>query len=77
MFWWIVAQVVISVIASVLSSKKQSSSPAAASNIEVPTVQEGTSIPILFGTRDLQNISVVCYGKIRAERVYSDEGGKK
>ena len=76
MFWWIVAQVVISVISSIIASKKQSATQAAASNIEVPTVQEGTSIPILFGTRDLENISVVCYGKIKAEKVYAS-GGKK
>lgn len=77
MWQWIIVQVVIAVISYLLQPKPQNSSRSTAAEFDVPTVKEGTSIPILFGTRDQDDIAVVCYGKVKAKKVTVSAGGKK
>jgi hypothetical protein len=44
--------------------------------IKAPTAEEGLPIPVLFGTRDIQNQNVVWYGDFGTQAV-KKKGGKK
>lgn len=46
-------------------------------DLEVPTTEIGTPIPVLFGKRRLNNLSVVWYGDVRIIKVKVDAQGKK
>lgn len=75
-FW---VQFIIAVALSVISSllnKPQTSHQAASEKLEVPTVQPGSSIVLLRGTRDIKASSVVNYGNVRAVPI-KKKGGKK
>lgn len=78
MGFWIPFLVAIGlqVVAYLLMPKPKQPSPAAAETFEVPTAQEGASIPVLFGTRRIKGASVVWYGHIKTVPIKS-KGGKK
>lgn len=45
--------------------------------IQIPTANEGSPIPVLFGTRDIKDSNVVWYGDIKAVPIKKKSGGKK
>ncbi|SIQ31075.1 hypothetical protein [Marinobacterium stanieri] len=40
----------------------------------IPTVQEGESIPVLFGTRNIKGASVTWYGDLRTKAIKEKTG---
>lgn len=73
-FWLAVGLTAVSYL---LMPKPKQASPAAAEKFEAPTVQEGESIPVLFGTRRIKAAAVVWYGDIKTVPIKSSGGGKK
>ena len=73
-------QIVIAVVSLVLSAmlapKPQNPKPGGLGDIKVPQAKEGGSIPVLFGTRDIEAPNVVWYGNLKTVAVKS-KGGKK
>lgn len=73
-------QIVIGVVSLVLSAmlapKPQNPKPGGLGDIKVPQAKEGGSIPVLFGTRDIEAPNVVWYGDLKTVAVKS-KGGKK
>lgn len=79
-FWWLVAWVAVAVLGSFLRSSPKGAStaaPATESDIDVPTATEGRPIPVLFGTRLIENPNVVWWGDLRTVAIKSKGGGKK
>ena len=56
-------------VSYLLQRKPKTSPPQAQEFQDVPTAQEGESITVLFGTRDIKNPSVVWYGDVRTEDI--------
>lgn len=73
MFWFAVAFIVAFAVAYATMPKPQN---AQLGTVESPTAEEGRSIPVLFGTREISSVNVVWYGDIRTEAV-KKKGGKK
>lgn len=74
-FWIRLAvQVVLAAVSYILTAKPQTPmvSPSEFSNI--PTVQEGESIPVLFGTRNIKAASVTWYGDLRTKPIKEKSG---
>lgn len=73
MFWFAVA--FIAVFAVAYATMPKPTSPQAGT-FEAPTAEEGRSIPVLFGTRDITSVNVVWYGNTDTKAV-KKKGGKK
>ena len=71
---WYVVAVIVSVVASYLLMpgpiKPKQSTPGGAGEVEVPQADQGVSIPVLFGTRDIKNPNCVWYGDVKASAYY-------
>lgn len=67
-FIWAIVMMVVSYL---LTPKPKVSNPAASETVDVSYPQEGESIVVLFGTRDINASSVVWYGHIKSQAVYS------
>lgn len=75
-------QIVVSLVMMVVSYMLQAAAQPKpqtpeAGKLDVPTAQEGDSIPVVFGTVLIKKSNVVWYGDARAEPIYSSGGGKK
>lgn len=66
--------VISSAIAMLLAPKPQKP---VAGQLEVPTAEEGGSIPVCFGTNIVKQSNVIWYGDPRVDPIYSKGGGKK
>jgi len=76
MSWFYVAVLVIAVVAAVvLAPKPPKQRPAALTEFDIPTAEEGRPIPVVFGTVLVQSSNVVWYGDLAYARVRSS-GGK-
>lgn len=65
-----------SVLSMVLAPKPPKPKPAALSDFEVPTAEEGRPIPVVFGTVTIKGPNVVWYGDLLAKPI-KKKGGKK
>jgi hypothetical protein len=77
--WIYVAVLAVSTLLSLALAPKPKQQEAVAEDlqgIKVPTAEEGRPIPVLFGTRDIQNQNVVWYGDLATQAV-KKKGGKK
>ena len=71
-----VAILVIAVVVAVaLAPKPPTARPAALTDIEVPTAEEGRPLPVVFGTVTVQSPNVVWYGHLAYSAVRT-KGGK-
>lgn len=61
--------IVMMVVSYLIAPKPKTSPPQAQEFQDVPTAQEGESIVVLFGTRDIKSPSVVWYGDVRTEDI--------
>jgi hypothetical protein len=64
-FWPLVVSLLLFVLQLVLAPKPQNAKPASLDDFTAPTAEEGRSIPVLFGTRDLKAPNAVWYGDLR------------
>lgn len=75
--WWFIAGFVLSLAISFAMPIKVPGQKAPSLNdIEVPTAEDGREIPVLFGTRDINNLNVVWWGDVRVVPI-KKKGGKK
>ena len=75
--WFFIAGLVISFAAYALAPKPQNTAPVPSNEIKAPTAEEGISIPVLFGCRELAGPNVVWYGDLSSRAIKSGGGGKK
>lgn len=68
--------VVSAIISQALAPKPPKPKPAALSDFDAPTAEEGRSIPVVFGTVWLKGPNVLWFGDLQAEPIKS-KGGKK
>lgn len=72
----IVAIAVITIAAYALMPKPQQPSPPIAGKLEPPTTEAGKSIPVVFGTREITEPSLVYWGGVSVDPIRK-RGGKK
>lgn len=68
-----VFQIIIAVVSFLLSPKPKSPS-VTASPVEMPVVETGTPIPVIFGTVWLKDPHIVWYGDVRTEAIKTKSG---
>lgn len=77
MGWNYVVQFIVALVVSyALRPKPETPRPSSLGDLQVPIAEEGVSIPVLFGTRDIRGPNVVWYGHFRTSPVKA-KGGKK
>ena len=74
--WQIIITVAMLVLSAMLAPKPKNPKPGGLGDVKVPQAREGDSIPVLFGTRDIEAPNVVWYGDLKTVAVKS-KGGKK
>lgn len=74
MWNYFIIWLVTSVISYVLAPKPQQEKPKGLADIKVPTAEEGTEIPVIFGTIEAAPF-VAWYGDFKTEAI--EAGGKK
>ena len=68
--------IVTSIISHLLAPKPPKPKPAALSDFDVPTADEGKPVPVVFGTVLVKGPNVVWFGDLRTSPIKSG-GGKK
>ncbi len=72
--WWFIGTFIASlVLASMMTPKAQKLQP---SEFSAPTITEGKEFPVLFGTRDIEDMFVGWWGNTRTVAI-KKKGGKK
>lgn len=75
--WAFLAVFVVTLAYSYAKAPKPQNAPRPAlTDIQAPTAEDGRTIPVLGGTRDLNGPNVVWYGHLRTVAIKS-KGGKK
>lgn len=64
----------MAVYSYVASSKQNKPQALTLDDIKPPVAEEGKSIPVLFGTRDVHGANVVWYGDLRTKAIKTDSG---
>ncbi len=77
MWWNLFIFIVGSFISAALAPRPPAPKPAALSDVDAPTAEEGRPIPVVFGAVLIRGSNVVWYGHLRADPIYSSAGGKK
>lgn len=77
MWAWIVVQIVIAVISYILQPKPKQAQPASAQTLDYPKPQDGASIIVVFGCRDIESANVLYYGNFKTKPIMSGGGGGK
>ena len=76
--WGFLFQFAISLVLSyVLRPSQPKQADAQPQEFEPPETQEGTPIPVIFGTVKMKNPAVLWYGDLDTIPIYAEEGGKK
>ena len=75
-FYYLAVLVVSSVVAMALAPKPKPPKPAALSDFDAPTAEEGRAVPVIFGTVWITGPNVVWYGDLESEPIRK-KGGKK
>lgn len=76
MFWFILA-IGYAIYAYKHIPQPEIQPPPTIGDVQTPTVEEGTEIPVLFGTREVKSAIVVWYGDFKSVPVKKKGGGKK
>lgn len=76
MFWLILVFAASLVLSFAFMPKPQNRKPPGLSEVTAPTAEVGRTIPVLFGTRDLNGPNVTWYGALRLVAIKA-KGGKK
>lgn len=75
--WQIVAWVVLTVVSYLLQPKPQSPATPVPGEMDGPTVDSSSPVPVLFGTRLMKQPNCVWYGDIGTTPIVKCGGGKK
>ncbi|CAJ0862007.1 MULTISPECIES: hypothetical protein [Ralstonia] len=74
--WFSVAVLIVTALLSTALRPRQKDPPAATlQDVNVPTVDQGTPVPVVFGEVWIENWMVLWYGDLRVTPIKS--GGKK
>lgn len=76
MVWWYIAVFVVALVASYLLTPTVETPSKSPGEISVPVAEEDIPIPVLFGTRVIEQSNVVWYGDVNTKPIKS-KGGKK
>ena len=80
MVWNFIVQLVIAIVVSFISAalapKPPGRKPAALTDFDVPTAEEGRPIPVVLGSVTVQGGNVIWYGDLKYEAVKKSSGGK-
>lgn len=78
MYWMVAAWIVGFVLAATLMRQKTPQMPGMqpSDDVDAPVAEEGKSIAVLFGVRDLKGPNVVWYGDLKSVAIRK-KGGKK
>lgn len=72
----LIIAVVMLVVSYAIRPKTPSPTPAGIDSADIPTAEEGTPIPVVFGRVLVTGPNVTWYGALEAEPIYGS-GGKK
>ena len=75
-FTYLAVLLVTSQISAALAPKPPAPKPAALSDVQVPTAEEGRPIPVVFGAVLITGANVVWYGDLAIDPIRKG-GGKK
>lgn len=67
--WYAVVLVIAIAIAYATMPKPQSAPIPAVGEVKAPTAEEGRSIPVLFGTREVEGPNVTWYGDVKTTAI--------
>jgi len=70
---WLIAAVAI----YVLTPKPDKPKPPGINQFDITTVEEGRPVPVLFGTVEIDSMTIVGYGDVEVDPIHPDDGGKK
>jgi len=76
MGWNLIIWVVFTVLSALLAPKPKPPKPAALSEFDVPTAENGRPIPVVLGTCWIKSPNIIWFGDLRSDPIYY-EGGKK
>jgi uncharacterized membrane protein len=74
--YYIGVLIVSAIVSYALAPKPPSPKPAALSDFDIPTAEQGRPIPVVFGTVTVTGPNVIWYGDMEAEPI-KKKGGKK
>ena len=74
--WYLLGIVLATIVSAALAPKPPEPKPAALSDVDAPTAEEGRPIPVVFGAVLLRGANVVWYGDLAADPI-KKKGGKK
>lgn len=77
MAWpYLVAMIVIAIASYALTPKPPGPTTPTPGKLQLPTTEAGTSIPVVFGTREIQKPNLVYWGGVSTDPIRK-RGGKK
>ena len=72
-WWWLVQFAILIAIGYgmnyLMAKKKGAFEPEAETKIDAPTAEEGSSVPVLFGTKRIKNPNVVWWGDLKTTAI--------
>lgn len=74
--WNFVLWIVTSLLSSLLKPKPEQPKPAALSDFDLPTAEEGRPIPVIFGSPTIRGANVVWYGDLGTRPIKTKSGKK-
>lgn len=75
-FLYIAVLIVSAFITAALAPKPPKPKPAALSDFDIPTADEGRPIPVIFGTNIVTGSNVIWYGDLSTRPIKSKSGKK-
>lgn len=74
---YLIYAVVMMVVSYALTPKPPKPPPPEVQQLsDIPVAEQGTAIPVLFGTMEVKGPNVTWYGDVSLGRIRSDGGGK-
>lgn len=74
--YYLVVLVVSALVSAALAPKPPKPKPAALEDFDIPVVEQGRAVPVVFGTILLTGPNVLWYGDLRNNAI-TEKGGKK
>ena len=74
--WWLIAAWVATTVIAYALQPKPASDSIKPGTLETPTAEEGKTIPVLFGTRDIESANTVWYGDLKTTPIKTKQGKK-
>ncbi len=76
MVFQLVVMLVSALLSYLLQPKPEKPKPASLSDFDIPTAEEGRSIPVIFGRPKIHGANVVWYGDLGTRPIKTKSGKK-